>query len=62
MAARRLIVFAHDLPIGNAPARTLLDRANVRRSANGPAREWADYDVTVDVTGLPSGVTMDEVI
>lgn len=64
MAARKLIVFKHEHPMGNAPAHVLFDKVAVTR-ANGepgsPARTFADYAVRVD-RDLPSGVTVSEVL
>ena len=70
MAPRRLVVFRHESPLGNAPAHSLFERVSVRRVAGGevvdlrspgarelpPARAWADYAVHVDTGDLPSGV------
>lgn len=63
MAARKLIVFKHDHPMGNAPAHALFDRVVVERldgDDSAPARSFRDYRVRVDTEGLPSGVTVDE--
>ena len=61
MAARRLIVFKHDSDLGNAPAHMLLERVVIAAAAGreGPARRFADYDVSVDMAGLPAGVTVE---
>jgi CRISPR-associated protein Csd2 len=57
MATRRLVVFEHESPLGNAPAHRLFDRLRVqRRDDSRPPREYTDYDVTLDATGLPAGV------
>ena len=74
MAARRLIAFRHDSPLGNAQAHKLFDRISVsRRSGEDlipagdprahnlpPARRFQDYDVAVDATDLPAGVSIVE--
>jgi CRISPR-associated protein Csd2 len=60
MATRRLIVFKHDSPLGNAPAHELFDRVDVTRSdpaAQRPARKYSDYTVSVRAAELPPGVT-----
>lgn len=65
MAARKLIVFKHDHPIGNAPAHKLFDLVKVQRvegEADTPARSFADYEVSIDRDGLPTGVTIEEVL
>lgn len=70
MAARDLIVFRHDSPLGNAPAHRLFDRVRVDRVHAGealpvddirahnwpPARAFADYRIRIDETDLPSGI------
>jgi CRISPR-associated protein Csd2 len=64
MAARKLIVFKHEHPMGNAPAHVLFDKIRVTR-ANGesssPARGFTDYTVQID-SDLPTGVTVSEVL
>lgn len=61
MAARRLIVFKHEHPMGNAPAHALFERVDVVPVDLGkPARAFADYRVTVDHDGLPAGVSIVE--
>lgn len=63
MAARRLIVFKHEHPMGNAPAHKLFERVTVQRvegEADTPARRFADYQVSIDCAGLPAGVTVQE--
>ncbi|URX63341.1 type I-C CRISPR-associated protein Cas7/Csd2 [Luteibacter anthropi] len=61
MSARKLIVFKHEHPMGNAPAHVLFDKVAVRRAtdAEGPARRFADYQVEID-RNLPAGVTVEE--
>ena len=61
MSTRALIVFKHDLPLGNASAHELFDLVQIKRKTDPskPAREFADYDVFVDKTNLPQGVTLD---
>ena len=70
MATRRLVVFRHESPLGNAPAHELFERVNVRRvtdektvdlrspsaRALPPARAYADYAVHVDAGALPNGL------
>ncbi|MBF7054567.1 type I-C CRISPR-associated protein Cas7/Csd2 [Halomonas sp. KAO] len=62
MSARKLIVFKHENPMGNAPAHTLFDRVQVKRvegETDTPARYYSNYAVTVDRDELPSGITID---
>ena len=62
MATRKLVVFKHDLDIGNAPAHKLFELVQVKRKTDPekPAREFADYKVVIDRANLPSGVTIEE--
>lgn len=59
MATRGLYVFKHDSELGNAHAHSLFDRIKVARKADVEvARSFADYEVSIDETDLPSGVTL----
>lgn len=61
MATRRLVAFKHDSPLGNAPAQDLLERVKVARKPGvDVARQFADYEVSVNITDLPNGVTIVE--
>ncbi|MBB3329568.1 CRISPR-associated protein Csd2 [Halomonas campaniensis] len=63
MSARKLIVFKHDHPMGNAPAHRLFDSVKVVRvegEENTPARHYSDYRVSIDAEALPAGVSVDE--
>lgn len=66
MTPRGLFLFKHDSALGNAPAHKLFQLVSVsrKRDDNGlsPARSFSDYEVFVDLDGLPSGVTLDEVL
>ncbi|SFL93323.1 type I-C CRISPR-associated protein Cas7/Csd2 [Rugamonas rubra] len=65
MSARKLIVFKHEHAMGNAPAHVLFDRVKVGRvqgEADTPARNFSDYQVTVDVEALPPGVSVSSLI
>jgi CRISPR-associated protein Csd2 len=73
MAARKLIVFKHENPLGNAPAHALFDHVRVGRNVDGelrdptdmrldnlpPARSFKDYLVQID-NRLPEGVELIE--
>lgn len=64
MAARKLIVFEHEHPMGNAPAHVLFDKVKVVRAENsgdGPARKFSDYQIEID-RSLPLGVTVTELL
>lgn len=59
MSTRKLIVFEHESELGNAPAHALFDRVKfVRKEIVKPARSFSDYEVSVDESNLPSGVTI----
>ena len=59
MTVRRIIVFKHASPLGNAQAADLFKRVKVtRKDETKPARDYADYDVTVNEKDLPAGVTL----
>jgi CRISPR-associated protein Csd2 len=62
MTARKLVIFKHASPLGNAPAHKLFDTVNVERT-NGPetpARSFADYRVTFNSAAVPEGITVSE--
>ena len=61
MNARGLYVFKHETKLGNAPSHKLFDLIQVNRveGSEGPARSFGDYQVTVQESELPNGVTMD---
>ncbi len=60
MAVRSLIVFKHDSELGNAPAYKLFDAVQVTRvDPNGPARSFRDYEIKVDESAIPAGVTVE---
>jgi len=50
MSARRLIIFEHPSPLGNASAQELFDRVKVERISDPTtsARDFSDYRVTLD--------------
>ncbi len=55
MSTRPLLVFEHSSALGNSPAHTLFERAEVKRreGSTGPARSFNDYDVLFDGKPLP---------
>lgn len=57
MSTRGLYVFKHDSELGNAPAHALFERVKAARKVDVP-RSFADYEVTVDETAMPAGVTL----
>lgn len=64
MAARKLIVFEHEHPMGNVPAHVLFDKVAVTRvepQPDAPARGFSDYRVEID-RNLPAGITVTELL
>ncbi len=59
MSTRGLYVFKHDSELGNAPAHKLFERIKpkLKESITVP-RSFDDYDVAIDESGLPPGVTL----
>ena len=62
MSAQKLIVFKHDSTLGNAPANRLFDLVKIEKKCNGAPRSFKDYDVNIDKSGVPAGVTVEEMI
>jgi CRISPR-associated protein Csd2 len=64
MNARRLMVFKHDTPLGNAPAHKLFELIKVERKIDEttPARSFSDYNISIDSHNLPEGVKLKEKI
>lgn len=59
MACRGLYVFTHENPYGNAPAHKLFERIDAERKPGVVApRSFKDYEVRVDDSNLPDGVTL----
>jgi CRISPR-associated protein Csd2 len=57
MATRRLIVFRHQSPLGNAQAHDLFERVSVKRiDENKAPRAFSDYVVNIQSENLPTGV------
>jgi len=63
MAARRLVAFQHSSALGSARAAELFDHVRVgRKNEDRPARNFADYAVTLEGTGLPDGISAVELL
>lgn len=59
MSVRGLYIFKHDNALGHAPAHVLFDCITVQpREGVSVPREFSDYQVTVNDTELPQGVTL----
>jgi CRISPR-associated protein Csd2 len=57
MACRGLYVFTHENKYGNAPVHELFDRLQVNSSSDTP-RQFSDYEVLLDESDFPDGVTI----
>jgi len=63
MATRKLVVFEHESALGNSPAHQLFRRLDVKLlDESKPPRSFDDYHVSLDTEGLPSGVTVHELV
>ncbi len=74
MATRKLVVFRHNSPLGNAPAHKLFERVKTWRVYKGSrheigdeatdnwpsARAFSDYAITVNSDAVPEGVEVIE--
>ncbi len=62
MAARKLIVFRHRSPLGEAPAHRLFDlvTARVKDGVTAPRSFNDDFTVAIDRDRLPAGVEVEE--
>lgn len=58
MTTRGLYVFKHDSELGNAPAHNLFELIQVKKNTEEPARDFADYTVTVKEAAIPAGVSL----
>lgn len=63
IAPRGLYVFTHEKKLGNAPAHKLFDRIKPQlKKADTIPRQFSDYEVLVDESDLPAGVTLTSLI
>jgi CRISPR-associated protein Csd2 len=75
MSTRKLVLFRHENPLGNAPAHRLFERVTIGRDLDGelrefdarldnlpPPRRFADYAVRIDRADLPAGVEIVEAL
>ena len=62
MSARKLYVFKHSSPLGNAPAHQLFDLIKVERknTEDVPPRSFSDYSCSIQEQNLPQGVELIE--
>ena len=60
MSTRGLYVFKHESELGNAHAHSLFERIQVKRKAGlDVVRSFDGYDVTVDESAMPVGVSLE---
>ena len=57
MACCGVYIFTHENPLGNAPARRLFNRLHISKTKETP-RSFEDYDVDIDESDLPEGVSV----
>ena len=63
MACQALHVFTHESSLGNAPAHRLFARVKIARHSDVIApRSFSDYDVVVNSTEMPHGVTLTRLV
>ncbi len=63
MAPRGIYVFSHESKLGNAPAHKLFERVQVQLKDTGtPPRQFSDYEVAIDESNFPSGVTLTKLV
>jgi len=62
MSAQKLIIFKHDSVLGNAPANKLFDLVKIEKKCDGAPRKYKDYEVTIDMGNIPTGVTIEEML
>ncbi|MDP3177424.1 MAG: type I-C CRISPR-associated protein Cas7/Csd2 [Spirochaetaceae bacterium] len=56
MSARRLVIFEHASALGNKSAHELFERVTWKRTTQGPARSFADYEILLDGSPLAETV------
>lgn len=58
MSPRQLVIFTHESSLGNAPAHALFQRLKVTKHPEVVPRDFSDYQVSLDETNLPNGITV----
>jgi len=53
MSTRKLVVFEHETALGNKPAHELFSRVTYKRTTEGPARDFSDYEILLDDKTFP---------
>lgn len=63
MAPQKLVVFRHQSALGNAPAHKLFERITVaQRDSVQAARQFSDYEVSINHNDLPENVELVEML
>jgi len=67
MAPQALIIFEHESPLGNASAGKLFDRVTVTRQLSleefdTSPRKFADYQLAVNISDLPTGIHVNRLL
>jgi len=63
MSPRGLYIFSHEKKLGNAPAHKLFERIQVQRKDGIlTPRKFADYDVVIQESDLPLGITLTKLL
>ncbi|MFO7953138.1 MAG: type I-C CRISPR-associated protein Cas7/Csd2 [Bacillota bacterium] len=61
MGTRKIIIFEHNSKMGDAPVQDLFDAVSVKRKdTNKPARNFTDYEVTINEAMVPDNVSLIE--
>ncbi|MBS4024465.1 MAG: type I-C CRISPR-associated protein Cas7/Csd2 [Clostridia bacterium] len=61
MAVRKLVVFKHSSDLGNAPSHLLFELISITKNdSERPARKYSDYNVEIDMSKVPEGVSVIE--
>ena len=59
MNPRALLVFKHDTALGNAPSHKLFDLVTITKKPEVEVpRSFSDYDLNIDESAIPEGVTL----
>jgi len=61
MGTRKIIIFEHNSKMGDAPVQNLFDAVSVKRKDESkPARDFTDYEVTINKEMIPASVSLVE--
>lgn len=61
MAVRKLVIFKHNSELGNSPSHKLFELISIMKKDNErPARNYSDYNIEIDMSKIPEGVSVIE--